>query len=320
MNTLAIDIGYRATKARTAKNKIIFSSAVGTSDTARFSLGSNSDTVISHGGNTYLVGDGAVKQSAILSREEGRHWYKSKEYMILFYAAFASLHDVGTKSIEVITGLPVAFLDDSEKLKQIITGEHQFSCNGQKFNVRIDKVTVIPQPFGTLIDLALDDKGNGKDQSILSGTVGIIDCGGKTTNFLEVSSLNEISKSTTSINMGGWDVVRLLREYLLREYPDRDFKDHEISETLESGSITYYGETIDVSSTVTKISETLASAVASTATQRWNSGAHLDKIILTGGGAHLINATLKKLYRHCEVVNDPVFANVNGYLKLASYG
>lgn len=314
MNILGIDIGYNAVKAVHEKYQTTFPSVVGTPDTARFSLNAGSDVIIEYEGTQYLVGESAIVQSRMVQRREDRHWFESTEYKILYMAALSALNLSG--NVKVVTGLPVAFLADKDALQSTLTGEWLFKRNGKEYSVDAQEVKVIPQPFGTLLDLALDDDGDVVNSEIATGTIGIVDCGGKTTNLLAVSRMAEISRETASVNIGGWDVIRALREYINSQYPDRDFRDHELAEIIRLGSFNYFGKKVDVKSKIEELAAPLAQQVISQASQLWNGGASLDKIVITGGGSFLLGQYIESHFQHAETTKCPVFGNALGYHKL----
>lgn len=317
-NIIGLDIGYNAVKAVCGKLQVTFPSVVGTADTARFSLGTSNDVVIEYNGNSYLVGESAISQSRMTQRREDRHWYESEEYTILLLAALSALNVKG--DVTIVTGLPVAFYAaDKDRLQSRIVGEYSFTRNGTKFAVNIETVKVVPQPFGTLLDIALDMDGDVENAEIANGNIGVIDCGGKTTNLLSVKRLGEIAKETSSVNIGGWDVVRALSRYIDDEYPNRDFEGHELAEIVRVGKFTYFGEKVDVKRKVEELTAPLAQQVISQASQLWNGGAALDKIIVTGGGAHLLGKAILAHFPHAIQHVNPVFGNASGYAKLGAY-
>ncbi|KAA3660666.1 MAG: hypothetical protein DWQ04_18795 [Chloroflexi bacterium] len=165
--------------------------------------------------------------------------------------------------------------------------------------------------------MALDDNGRIMNNDIAHGNIGVIDIGGKTTNLLSVRRLAEIARETSSVNLGAWDVVRQAREFLAVECPELDLRDHEIVEAISQRQVRYFGEPVDLSPIVEAAIAPMAEQVIAQASQLWNSGARLDAVLVTGGGAHLFGAYLQEYFRHAYVVDDPVFANVVGYYRFA---
>ena len=318
MNT-GIDIGYSAVKAKTTTRQITFPSVVGTPDRARFSLnGATDDIILNLPDGTWLVGQGAVEQSRFAPRREDRAWIEGDEYHRLILAAFTELTTATACDLVVVTGLPVAFYGDKERLQEAFTGTHRATREGRRSQVfRVSECRVIPQPFGALLTEALDDRGRIANSRLATGTVGVIDVGGKTTNLLSVSRLSEIAKETASVNVGAWDAMRAIRDYLAQVCPNLELSDHQVMAAIIARQIPYYGQPVDLAPVVDATLKPMAEQVIAQATQLWNGGAGLDAVLVAGGGALLLGERVGRHFPHAQVVADPVFANVTGYWKLA---
>lgn len=264
-----------------------------------------------------MIGEDAIEQSRTIQRREDRNWITSNEYYRLFIASMSMAKE---DDVNIVTGLPVAFYDDKEILSGLLTGaSHKFIISGSdERTVNVKQCRVIPQPFGTVIDFALDDNGNIQDHELANGVVGVLDIGGKTTNILTVTKLSERVRQTTSVNVGGWNVVRAMRTYLDNHYPDMDMRDHEVQNAVMNGEFKYFGETVDISQIVREKLATIASQIIDEATQLWNGGAGLDRVIITGGGALVFGSYILPFFRHAMIAREPIFANARGYLKLAN--
>ena len=319
MNT-GLDVGYSAVKAIAGDRRVTFPSVVGTPDKARFSLNgaSENDIVLNLADGTFLVGQGAVEQSRFAPRWEDRDWIKSGEYYRLVLAAMTELTTATSCELTVVTGLPVAYYTDKDRLRDLLLGEHRASREGRRSQVfRVTDCRVIPQPFGSLLSLALDNRGRVQDTELSEGTVGVIDAGSNNTNLLSVNRLAEIAKETASVNVGSWDAARMVQGWLDNHCPDLELRDHQIMEAMINRTIPYYDEKIDLSEIVDAALEPMAAQIVAQATQLWNAGASLSAILVSGGGALLLGPAIKKRFRHARVVEDPVFANAVGYWRFA---
>jgi hypothetical protein len=315
---VGLDLGYSAVKLVADGRRKTFASVVGTPELGRFSLDGQDKPIVLAGPERVLVGEGAMAQSRFVHRREDRAWIESAEYYHLFLAALTELTTATAVDLRLVTGLPVAFYGDKAPLRERLLGIHRVTregCHAQTFKV-ID-CRVIPQPFGALLSAALDDRGRIADQGLATGSVGVIDVGGKTTNLLSVRRLAEIGRETESVSVGAWDVVRAVRSFLADRCPNLELRDHQVVESMVARQVRYYGELVDLGSVVDAALEPMASQVIAQATQLWNGGAGLDAILVAGGGALLLGPFLRAHFRHARVVADPVFANAEGYWKLA---
>lgn len=320
-----IDLGYNAVKAVGDKARCAFPSAVGTPDRARFSLKGNGAGAIAGAivllePEHVLVGEEAVTQSRFLTRREDRRWIESGEWYSLFLAALTELTPATVADVALVTGLPVAFYDDKDAVAARLVGEHRPQREGRRAQVlRVTQARVIPQPFGSLLAAVLDDRGGIADQTLAKSAVGIIDVGGKTCNLLSVNRLSEIGRETASVNVGGWDLVRGVRQWLSQHYPGLDdLRDHALAGAIQARELRYYGEPVsDFPAVVEAQAADLAGQVIAEASHLWNGGATLDAVLVTGGGALLLGEAIRKHWKHARIVSDPVNANAIGYWKLA---
>jgi plasmid segregation protein ParM len=316
---VGMDVGYSAVKAISGGRRVTFPSVVGTPDKARFSLDGSKAIVLTHPVNA-MVGEEAIAQSRFLNRREDRGWVESDEWYTLALASLTELTTATAADLVVVTGLPVTFYADKAVVRDRLLGRHRVQREGRcAQSLRVSDCRVIPQPFGALLSATLDDRGRVVDHELATGAVGVIDAGGKTTNLLSVNRLSEIGRETASVNVGAWDVVRAVKSWLADHCPDLDLRDHHIVDAVVARQVSYYGERIDITSAVDAAISPLADQVLAEATQLWNGGAALDAILVSGGGALLLGAHVRRHFRHARVVDDPVFANALGFWRFGQY-
>jgi len=312
-----MDVGYSATKAVSGDRRGTFPSVVGTPDKARFSLNGNQSIVLVAPDHVQ-VGEGAIFQSRFLNRREDRRWIESDEWYTLALASLTELTAATMVKLRIVTGLPVAFYSDKVLVRDRLLGEHKVQREGRHAQVlRVTNCRVIPQPFGALLAATLDNLGRIVDNALATGTVGVIDVGGKTTNLLSVNRLVEIGRGTASVSVGAWDAVRAVRRWLTDYCPDLHLRDHQGVDAIIAREGRDYGEPVDLAAVVEAALEPLADQVLAEATQLWNGGAALDAVLVSGGGALLLGPHIKAHFRHARVVGDPVFANALGFWRFA---
>lgn len=314
------DGGYSEVKAWSDRGAIRFPSVRGSPEHSRYSAAAKASVPIELLQPRHvLVGGSALKQSRHRERREDRAWIETDLYEDLFLVALTEL-TTASATVNVVTGLPVAFYEgDKEKFQDLLT--RQFTCkragrNVQRFDIHC--LRVVEQGFGILLSEVLSNSGRIVDTDLALGKIGVVDAGGKTCNFVSVHGMEEIAKESTSVDAGGWDVIRAVGEYIQTELPGLDLSGHEVAEAVQNGYVTRFGEQVSIASAIEIEAERLANEIISTATQLWNGGARLDAILVGGGGAHLVGKYVKRAYRHARVVSEsPEFANAIGYWRLA---
>lgn len=319
-----IDIGYSHTKVvgdgGLARR---FPSLSGNLERTRFTLnGRDAGVTILDipGDGKHIVGKAALRLSRFRPRHEDRDWIKSDAYMRFYLAALTELTTANYAEVQMVTGLPVTyFAQDKDELRSRLLGDFRIQREGrnwQKFT--ITNVAVVPQPFGTLLKEVLNNRGRIVNQQLAMGRVGVIDVGGKTTGYLSVDKLAEVPPETTSINVGCWEALTLIRDAINAEYPGLDYDDHEVSAVVTNDStVRYHGESYDVSELVADALAPLAERVIAEATTLWNGAARLDTILVTGGGAQLVGPAVCEKFLQAKIVMDSAFANAQGYYRFA---
>lgn len=319
-----LDVGYSYTKAIAGTSRrVIFPSVVGTPERARFGLQDQGETstIFLTVPKQVQVGSGAIRQSRFIGGREDRAWIETEEWYLLVLAALSGLTKATKAEFTVVMGLPVEFYDRDKSLVQArLIGEHKVQREGQSMqSLHVNTLKVIPQPFGTLLSSVMDDRGRIVDEELAGSTVGVIDVGGKTTNLLSAEGLTEIHKETTSVDVGIWDAVRAMRGWLSDHCPGLDLRDHEIADTLIARTVNYHGKPTDLSKVINKVLASLADQVLAGASKIWNGGARLNTVLLTGGGALLLSPFIQAHFERAYVVDDPVFANVQGFYRFARW-
>lgn len=314
---VGLDVGYSAVKAISGNRRATFPSVVGTPDKARFSLSGNTSIILVEPEHVQ-VGDGAIAQSRFLHRREDRRWVESDEWYALFLSALSELTSATRAELRIVTGLPVSFYADRQTVRDRLLGNHRVQREGRSAqSFQVSECKVIPQPFGALLAVCLNDRGRITDAELASGAVGVVDVGGKTTNLLSVNRLSEIGRETASVNVGAWDAVRGLRGWLDDNCPDLELRDHQVTDAIIARLVKYYGEPVDLTDAVDNILEPLAGQVIAEMTQLWNGAAGLDAILVSGGGALLLGPYVRRHFRHARIVEEPVLANALGFWRFA---
>lgn len=322
---IGIDLGYANVKIVTSTQRVQFPSIVGTPEKSAFNMGTLQNFTITLNQRTYNVGEAALEQSRFTTRQEDREWYKSTEYLVLLHAALSTLYKEGLKEVVVVTGLPVAFYEsDKDAIRSLYEDNMHLVVRDDRMVMPINIVRcyVIPQVMGTLLNQALNKTGQIADQKIAEGRIGVIDIGGNTSNFLHAHKMGDVQKETASINLGGWDAMRAVRPYIEEQCPDLDYADHEISQFIADGSLKYNGKHIDLVDGIAPILDPMAEQLIAKAKELWpGGGARLDTILLSGGGALILGERIKAQLDHADIriVDDALFANADGYHKLAMY-
>ncbi len=316
MAVVGQDIGYGYTKTIVPGRKpVIFPSVVGSAERLRFR--SPLDTsrgmeVRLDGTGAFFVGEHALLQSRALFTSRSRKKRKDA-LLVLSLAGLWSLFSKGG-DIYLVTGLPVDWYQDRKELIGVLKGEHRATINGQEIAFRVLDVVVMPQPFGSLLHLVLDERGVIEHTELARGRVGIIDVGMHTTDLILVDALRYVEKGSGSLPQGIDLALEGVRKALQDEYR-LDLSIHEVDEAVRRGRVEVFGKEENIGPIVEPHLRALADQVYAFAADLWGDGRSLTRIVITGGGGMLLGDRLSSRWPHAEVLADAPLANARGFLK-----
>jgi|GEM_PF-5660909 len=228
--------------------------------------------------------------------------------------------------LDLVTGLPVSYFKDREILKDLYSGIQEFTLGddlyGNKKTFRLDiNLTVVPQPYGTFYNVAFDQAGELRDDSLATDAVAIIDIGNYTTDLTVLREGDYIQHMSNSTQTGMAKVGKSVAEAISNKYDfDLESRGVEVlSSVLDSGMVRIFGKSVDVSDIVAVSKEEVSSKIISFVKENLGNGSDLAAIIVSGGGASLFFSIFEESFGHASLVpGDPSLANVVGYLKMSN--
>ncbi len=336
MHILGIDIGFGFTKATDGKDTAIFKSIFGDANGIQFwaDFGENSHLDHIHvtiDGKSYFIGDLAEQQSSVLN------YTLDQERLITDFVRILALTVAGMflkndKAINVplniVSGLPIGyFKQNHERFGEILTGHHSVTFHSYKGHqttkeVYINKIRMLPQPLGSLLNLLMNNKGKIIDKELATQKVGVIDIGFRTTDFTILDHLRYIDRGSRTIDTGiskGFSVIA----NTLREKCGVNVELYRLYKAAEVGSIKMRGNGFTFTKIRDQVYSQLAATIANEIDRLWADDWDIDTIILTGGGCRELAQYLQPLItgniKPMDPDIDPRLNNVLGYIKYGKY-
>ncbi len=336
MHVLGIDIGFGFTKATNGKDMLIFKSLYGDAADIQFwaDFGESSPTDHIHvtiDGKSYFIGDLAEQQSNVL------HFTLDQERLLSDYIKILSLTATGmlmkddssiNVPINLVSGLPIGyFKDNHNRFNEQLTGHHTItyhSSDGQEKNreIFINKVRMLPQPMGSILNLLMNDRGKIGNQELAKQKIGVVDIGFRTTDFAILDRLRYINRGSKTIDTGiskGFSVIA----NKLREKSSVNVELFRLYRAAETGTITMRGHGFSFPKIRDQVYSQLATSIADEIDRLWASDWDIEAIFLSGGGTRELASYLQPMITGNVIPVDPGqdarLNNVKGYLKYGRY-
>jgi plasmid segregation protein ParM len=226
--------------------------------------------------------------------------------------------------VRIVTGLPISFFRKyKDTLTQLLQQRHVatlYKANGEKEErtLNIERVRVIPQPFGSLFNLMLNDLGKASSQRFINEKVGLIDVGFRTADYT-ISDKTKYSERGSQSTDSGISVAFSAIANALQEKSGVAIELFRLYEAVQRGTIKIKGKRYDITAPVKQAFSALATRVATEANRLWSDDWDLDSVIISGGGGSVLAPYLAPLLEG-EVIPVPAdqdarLNNVTGYWK-----
>ena len=328
MQILGADIGFGFTKAVDGRRSQVFKSVVGEAadvqfDEALLDTKTQYPRHIEIEGESFFVGELAEQQS------RGRGFTLDPQQFVTKYARPLALTAIAPfvedgNPVRLVTGLPISFFRKQRgALTQVLQKRHMVAlvdADGNRIekNIQIDRVQVIPQPFGSVFNLMLNELGKPASQRFMTEKVGVIDVGFRTADYTISDKTKYLERGSLSSDSGISAAYTAIAN-LLHEKSGVNVELYRLYDAVSKGVIKIRGKRYDLTKIVQKAFTHLASKIAADVNRLWTDDWDIDAIILTGGGGKVLAPYLQPLVEG-EVIPladevDARMNNVSGYWK-----
>jgi plasmid segregation protein ParM len=315
---IGLDIGYGHTKAANGSGCVTFPSLAGPAVAVKYhnDLAEDGAGLEIHVDNArWFVGEQAALQSPFTLSPRTRE----RDPELLRLLAFAALHRLGALagSVDLVTGLPIAWYPDREALADALAGAHDVVVNGRPARVEIAQVLVVPQPFGSLFRVLLNPAGVMIDEDRLRWErVAIIDIGMHTTDYAFIDKLRYVEPRSGSIPVAMARVYELVQRAVMERHGlDLDLQDAEAA--VRTGHVTVYGRRHAIQDAADEALAMVAQEVTGEAATLWGRAKDAAAVLVTGGGGGALLQRIQLKYPHARLICEPQTANAQGFYRYA---
>lgn len=313
------DIGYGYTKATDGQQTTVFPSVVGDVVEVNFDnevMSAGSGHTLTLDGQSRFYGDRAQKQSRNPMTLFARERVEQADLMRALFAG--AMVELGIKGrVKLCTGLPIDWYGDKETLERDLMGPYDLAIDGEPWPLHVCQAVIVPQPFGSFFDVALDADGKLINAGFVRSKVGILDVGTFTTDYALSEGLEYIAKGSGSTTAAMATVWRYVSDEIRRSW-GIDYPLHKIDGFMRNGyTVMVEGHNLSILPMVEPALDALAQQVIAGARERWGKARDFARILLTGGGAEHIGDQVQAVYPHCQVLHSPHLGNLRGFQKYA---
>ncbi len=334
MQTYGIDIGFGFTKVTNGHDWRVFKSVIGEASDVQFheDLIRNQEERVTNlhiitEGKAWFVGELAERQSSVRSATLDQNQLMSRYAKILALTAIANLRPDGD-ALRVVTGLPISYYRrHKDELTEMLLGKHDLilvdTHNKQtEVSFNIEKLRVIPQPFGSAFNMMLNDLGKVHDARFLQEKIGIVDIGFRTADYSVCDRTHYSERGSRTTESGIAQAFKIIAN-ALQEKSGVHVELYRLYEAVERGAIKIHGKTYGLKRITEQAFSQLAGQIASDVNSLWADDWDIDHVIVTGGGGAALLPYLQPLLEG-EIIpmdshEDPRLHNVQGYQKYAAH-
>lgn len=324
---MGIDIGYGFVKITDGQEGYVFPSVVGEGSAEtlpRMGLmapARTDDLRLAVDGRIYNVGNVAIRHSRLAARGLSATRVEGNSFKVLFLSALALFCNQPLNSFAVVTGLPPGRMHLVEELTRQVRGEHRvirFTVQGpEEIVIRVDRISVVPQPLGTYWSQVLDARGKVREDSrLLQGAVGIIDIGFRTSDLVSVVDGEYVHEQSRTVPTGLVTAYDEIAAALLAAH-GVERETYGLDEAVIRGEVNIAGKRTDITALRDRAFEQLATKLLVELRSTWQVS-EFDMLLLSGGGSHFLARYLQPHLAQGIVPADPSTANSRGYLAWAS--
>jgi plasmid segregation protein ParM len=321
---IGFDMGYGFIKVTDGQRCLRFPSVIGEAlgrQRGAFGLhkqavNNEDDISVTIGDQTYFVGDLAIRQSRVAHRGLSPHRTEGDDLKVLLLSALSTVCREPVNEFYVVTGLPPGRMHYADQLAEQLRGRfavtrHQ-GRRDVEYVINLNTVEVVPQPLGTYWSQVLDERGGLREHSsLLSGRVGVVDIGFRTSDFATVIDGEYAPAFSRTVPVGMVSSYESLAQILAERY-GLERETYALDSTMIEGSINVNGHTENIEDIRDEALAQLALKLMVEVRSTWQL-AEYDAVLISGGGAHMLGDIMAASVKQCVRIDNPSTANARGY-------
>ncbi len=258
-----------------------------------------------------------------------RKWEDKTDFnvddMKVFISTAVGIVNTTNEPVDLCVGLPMSYyMQKKDELVEVLKSLNaKVSITGINNirEVKFNSIFVFPQGAGAYYSAVFDKNGEVKDYNLATTSVGVIDIGYRTVDYLVMGKgrkgINIIDSLSGSLEEDGMNQAFQQIEKTISEKVGRKIGLIEVEKAILwfGGKLDYRRERYDLGDFEERAYKELAEQISSKIKIKWGVEADLlGTILITGGGGQSLFPILKEKFEQSELQEDAAFANCEGYL------
>jgi hypothetical protein len=273
-------------------------------------------------GHEYSIGRYAMEQPFLFPVNEENIFQGELNKALVLTALALLARRTGQGNVpryKICLGLPVYLSRRPEYIDASLRewlGRHDFTFCGEPTSLEIIQIDTIPQPVGAVYAAILAGQLDYNPEE----TIGVVDPGHLTTDWVVVRLPNELTKySGHTTAVAGYRLYEEVASYLSEQMVPR-INPMAVQESLITGVYKdNQGDTLTIPEhLVESLKEIMAQQIALTVKQSWRD-LRIHRMLLVGGFGRILYPLLTKYpyFRDLQLAQDPRYYNVKGFFEYA---
>jgi plasmid segregation protein ParM len=260
-------------------------------------------------GQAFVAGV-APDRAELWSRSLHADYPASASYEALFHAGLllSELEHVDV----LVTGLPVSqYLDETRRnaVAEQMRGSHQVT---PKRSVTVDKVKVVPQPVGGLLDYIAQQDADIEDARVL-----VVDPGFFSVDWVVIAN-KDLHRQSSGTSLNASSVILEEASRLIAKDHGAAVGTEALENVLRAGkpSVLVLGQRVEIAPYIEQAARTIGPVVVESIQKSLRTESRMvDLVVLVGGGAEFFREAVQSAFPRLTVVTtqEPVFSNARGF-------
>lgn len=272
------------------------------------------DICLEWNGEPWVIGPAALAEhGATVARSgETKQWFLSQEYLLMALAAISRI-TAGHVAVDLWVGVPLLYYDKqfNAALAAHLAGQHTITHrprdgSGRRQTITVETVHVRPQTFAAVMPYVATAKGEVVKNDYSRGRTLVWNIGSGTTALFAFDGSAGAFRPVAQVcqPVGGWQVVKAVREKLVKRFPNLDRNPDHVFEAYTLAGKLFYNHDVDIRPEIAEAKAAVWPRLAEQAAKfAGDDAGEYNKVVGVGGGPLLFRPEIGGFWPRLEIPN-----------------